>query len=191
MTFSAGRTTSIFMISQPGCARCDHRACEARQTRKLPTSPPFDYRPPQPVRAAQSLRTDTRMPVINGIKMAWFVDALPPLPSFAPDLLVRMYSEPCIRGHRATTCNHARERIMLPVRKPGRPQRLPAYRRRAHPGLYYRHTTQAKVRLRRIPRHGGEAGMPRNAPERPRCGRTGGTPLPARTECQVKTRLRS
>src|SRR3569833_2106400 len=30
-------------------------------------------------------------------------------------------SEPCIRGHRATTCNHANERVMIPVRKPGRP----------------------------------------------------------------------
>lgn len=30
-------------------------------------------------------------------------------------------SEPCIRGHRSTKCNHASERVMLPVRKPGRP----------------------------------------------------------------------
>ncbi|KAI1850336.1 hypothetical protein JX266_004194 [Neoarthrinium moseri] len=40
------------------------------------------------------------MPIINGKKMA---------------------CEPCIRGHRSTTCNHARERVMVPVRKPGRP----------------------------------------------------------------------
>jgi len=31
------------------------------------------------------------------------------------------YSEPCIRGHRSTKCNHASERLMVPVRKPGRP----------------------------------------------------------------------
>lgn len=30
-------------------------------------------------------------------------------------------SEPCIRGHRSTKCNHANERLMVPVRKPGRP----------------------------------------------------------------------
>ncbi|KAK6087658.1 copper fist DNA binding domain-containing protein [Seiridium cupressi] len=40
------------------------------------------------------------MPLINGQKMA---------------------CEPCIRGHRSTTCNHATERVMVPVRKPGRP----------------------------------------------------------------------
>lgn len=40
------------------------------------------------------------MPLINGQKMA---------------------CEPCIRGHRSTTCNHANERVMVPVRKPGRP----------------------------------------------------------------------
>ncbi|KAH6652506.1 hypothetical protein BKA67DRAFT_292431 [Truncatella angustata] len=40
------------------------------------------------------------MPLINGQKMA---------------------CEPCIRGHRSTTCNHASERVMVPVRKPGRP----------------------------------------------------------------------
>ncbi|KAI1261660.1 hypothetical protein F5Y18DRAFT_196603 [Xylariaceae sp. FL1019] len=40
------------------------------------------------------------MPVINGVKVA---------------------CAPCIRGHRATTCDHANERIMVPVRKPGRP----------------------------------------------------------------------
>ncbi|KAI6246356.1 hypothetical protein HI914_05698 [Erysiphe necator] len=40
------------------------------------------------------------MPLINGMKMA---------------------CEPCIRGHRSTKCNHANERLMVPVRKPGRP----------------------------------------------------------------------
>ncbi|KAH8646685.1 hypothetical protein BX600DRAFT_154649 [Xylariales sp. PMI_506] len=40
------------------------------------------------------------MPLINGRKMA---------------------CEPCIRGHRSTSCNHASERVMVPVRKPGRP----------------------------------------------------------------------
>ncbi|KAH6956819.1 hypothetical protein DER45DRAFT_287738 [Fusarium avenaceum] len=40
------------------------------------------------------------MPLINGIKMA---------------------CEPCIRGHRSTKCTHANERLMVPVRKPGRP----------------------------------------------------------------------
>ncbi|KAI2628575.1 hypothetical protein GGR54DRAFT_351797 [Hypoxylon sp. NC1633] len=40
------------------------------------------------------------MPIINGQKMA---------------------CEPCIRGHRSTRCNHAPDRIMVPVRKPGRP----------------------------------------------------------------------
>jgi hypothetical protein len=40
------------------------------------------------------------MPLINGIKMA---------------------CEPCIRGHRSTKCTHASERLMVPVRKPGRP----------------------------------------------------------------------
>lgn len=30
-------------------------------------------------------------------------------------------SEPCIRGHRSTKCSHASERLMVPVRKPGRP----------------------------------------------------------------------
>ncbi|OAQ99406.1 hypothetical protein LLEC1_07324 [Akanthomyces lecanii] len=30
-------------------------------------------------------------------------------------------SEPCIRGHRSTKCNHASDRLMVPVRKPGRP----------------------------------------------------------------------
>lgn len=43
---------------------------------------------------------DHTMPLINGQKMA---------------------CEPCIRGHRSTTCNHAAERVMVPVRKPGRP----------------------------------------------------------------------
>ncbi|KAJ2901796.1 hypothetical protein MKZ38_001377 [Zalerion maritima] len=40
------------------------------------------------------------MPLINGQKMA---------------------CEPCIRGHRSTKCTHAKERLMVPVRKPGRP----------------------------------------------------------------------
>ncbi|KKA28738.1 hypothetical protein TD95_004760 [Thielaviopsis punctulata] len=40
------------------------------------------------------------MPIIDGIKMACV---------------------PCIRGHRSTKCNHANERVMVPVRKPGRP----------------------------------------------------------------------
>ncbi|KAH7319784.1 hypothetical protein B0I35DRAFT_478102 [Stachybotrys elegans] len=40
------------------------------------------------------------MPLINGVKMA---------------------CEPCIRGHRSTKCTHADERLMVPVRKPGRP----------------------------------------------------------------------
>ncbi|KAK4242759.1 hypothetical protein C8A03DRAFT_11074 [Achaetomium macrosporum] len=40
------------------------------------------------------------MPIINGQKMA---------------------CAPCIRGHRSTKCNHFYERVMLPVRKPGRP----------------------------------------------------------------------
>ncbi|TVY25021.1 Protein GRISEA [Lachnellula hyalina] len=40
------------------------------------------------------------MPLINGMKMA---------------------CEPCIRGHRSTKCTHACERLMVPVRKPGRP----------------------------------------------------------------------
>ncbi|KAM0251663.1 hypothetical protein ACHAQJ_008077 [Trichoderma viride] len=40
------------------------------------------------------------MPLINGVKMA---------------------CEPCIRGHRSTKCTHSNERLMVPVRKPGRP----------------------------------------------------------------------
>ncbi|PBP24993.1 copper fist DNA binding domain-containing protein [Diplocarpon rosae] len=40
------------------------------------------------------------MPLINGMKMS---------------------CEPCIRGHRSTKCTHANERLMVPVRKPGRP----------------------------------------------------------------------
>ncbi|KAL2208224.1 hypothetical protein CC79DRAFT_817620 [Sarocladium strictum] len=40
------------------------------------------------------------MPLINGQKMA---------------------CEPCIRGHRSTKCTHANERVMVSVRKPGRP----------------------------------------------------------------------
>lgn len=34
---------------------------------------------------------------------------------------VVILSEPCIRGHRSTKCTHATERLMVPVRKPGRP----------------------------------------------------------------------
>ncbi|KAI1078934.1 hypothetical protein F5B20DRAFT_198288 [Whalleya microplaca] len=40
------------------------------------------------------------MPTIDGIKMACV---------------------PCIRGHRSTKCSHAHERVMIPVRRPGRP----------------------------------------------------------------------
>ncbi|KAH8903217.1 hypothetical protein BR93DRAFT_217349 [Coniochaeta sp. PMI_546] len=40
------------------------------------------------------------MPLINGQKMA---------------------CAPCIRGHRSTKCNHSTDRVMVPVRKPGRP----------------------------------------------------------------------
>ncbi|RDW66390.1 hypothetical protein BP6252_10025 [Coleophoma cylindrospora] len=40
------------------------------------------------------------MPTINGQKVA---------------------CEPCIRGHRSTKCTHHNERLMVPVRKPGRP----------------------------------------------------------------------
>ncbi|KAK3945597.1 hypothetical protein QBC46DRAFT_371147 [Diplogelasinospora grovesii] len=40
------------------------------------------------------------MPIINGQKMA---------------------CAPCIRGHRSTKCTHHSERVMVPVRKPGRP----------------------------------------------------------------------
>ncbi|KAK4249543.1 hypothetical protein C7999DRAFT_39371 [Corynascus novoguineensis] len=40
------------------------------------------------------------MPIINGQKMA---------------------CAPCIRGHRSTKCNHFYDRVMIPVRKPGRP----------------------------------------------------------------------
>lgn len=35
--------------------------------------------------------------------------------------LMLLPSEPCIRGHRSTKCTHANERLMVPVRKPGRP----------------------------------------------------------------------
>lgn len=31
------------------------------------------------------------------------------------------HSKPCIRGHRATTCNHSQSRVLVPVRRPGRP----------------------------------------------------------------------
>lgn len=34
---------------------------------------------------------------------------------------ITYHSEPCIRGHRSTKCTHANERLMVPVRKPGRP----------------------------------------------------------------------
>ncbi|KAI0200919.1 hypothetical protein F4808DRAFT_470099 [Astrocystis sublimbata] len=40
------------------------------------------------------------MPVIDGVKVACI---------------------PCIRGHRSTKCTHQSERVMIPVRKPGRP----------------------------------------------------------------------
>ncbi|KAI1132863.1 hypothetical protein F5Y10DRAFT_291815 [Nemania abortiva] len=40
------------------------------------------------------------MPVIDGVKVACI---------------------PCIRGHRSTKCTHEAERVMIPVRKPGRP----------------------------------------------------------------------
>ncbi|KAI0863936.1 hypothetical protein F4860DRAFT_23569 [Xylaria cubensis] len=40
------------------------------------------------------------MPIIDGVKVACI---------------------PCIRGHRSTKCTHQAERIMIPVRKPGRP----------------------------------------------------------------------
>ncbi|KAI0875717.1 hypothetical protein GGS24DRAFT_489075 [Hypoxylon argillaceum] len=40
------------------------------------------------------------MPVIDGVKVACI---------------------PCIRGHRSTKCTHDSERVMIPVRKPGRP----------------------------------------------------------------------
>ncbi|KAI2469687.1 hypothetical protein F4781DRAFT_212851 [Annulohypoxylon bovei var. microspora] len=40
------------------------------------------------------------MPIINGQKMA---------------------CEPCIRGHRSTKCAHGGDRMLVPVRKPGRP----------------------------------------------------------------------
>ncbi|KAI1104948.1 hypothetical protein F4804DRAFT_341449 [Jackrogersella minutella] len=40
------------------------------------------------------------MPIINGQKMA---------------------CEPCIRGHRSTKCAHGGDRVLVPVRKPGRP----------------------------------------------------------------------
>ncbi|KAI0162049.1 hypothetical protein GGR57DRAFT_498393 [Xylariaceae sp. FL1272] len=70
------------------------------------------------------------MPVINGIKVAWFVtsiilisaDLLSALFSFSCNLhTIIIFTAPCIRGHRATSCDHANERIMVPVRKPGRP----------------------------------------------------------------------
>ncbi|KAK0628992.1 hypothetical protein B0T17DRAFT_588954 [Bombardia bombarda] len=55
------------------------------------------------------------MPMIHGQKMACpsctLTIANCPLP----------HSAPCIRGHRSTKCNHYAERVMVPVRKPGRP----------------------------------------------------------------------
>ncbi len=36
-------------------------------------------------------------------------------------LMTTCCSAPCIRGHRSTKCNHFNERVMVPVRKPGRP----------------------------------------------------------------------
>lgn len=36
-------------------------------------------------------------------------------------MLTPVSSEPCIRGHRSTKCTHASERLMVPVKKPGRP----------------------------------------------------------------------
>jgi hypothetical protein len=41
--------------------------------------------------------------------------------SHSLSILISPVSEPCIRGHRATSCKHAHERVMIPVRKPGRP----------------------------------------------------------------------
>lgn len=69
------------------------------------------------------------MPLINGMKMAWYVPRFdPPVlpllwgnPDGGNSLLTTVPSEPCIRGHRSTKCNHADERLMVPVRKPGRP----------------------------------------------------------------------
>ncbi|GKT44214.1 protein GRISEA [Colletotrichum spaethianum] len=69
------------------------------------------------------------MPLINGQKMACpalcilLIVREPRIPlgpeadPFHPSPL----SEPCIRGHRSTKCTHANERLMVPVRKPGRP----------------------------------------------------------------------
>lgn len=59
--------------------------------------------------------------------MAWYVLPQPlPMPCLARAHLhvgadQRASSEPCIRGHRSTKCTHANERLMVPVRKPGRP----------------------------------------------------------------------
>ncbi|OTB00932.1 hypothetical protein M426DRAFT_26156 [Hypoxylon sp. CI-4A] len=33
----------------------------------------------------------------------------------------KMACVPCIRGHRSTKCNHGEDRVLVPVRKPGRP----------------------------------------------------------------------
>lgn len=61
------------------------------------------------------------MPLINGQKMAWYgaPATTPSLPSLLSS--ADAPSEPCIRGHRSTKCTHANERLMVPVRKPGRP----------------------------------------------------------------------
>lgn len=53
-------------------------------------------------------------------------------------------SEPCIRGHRSTKCDHAHERVMVPVRKPGRPLHTCS-----HPGKNCRCVTVAIPRKRK------------------------------------------
>lgn len=67
------------------------------------------------------------MPIIKGAKFSWYL-----IPSsFVPIFLIKfsfyseysdkeLHSEPCIRGHRATSCAHT-DRILIEVRKPGRP----------------------------------------------------------------------
>jgi hypothetical protein len=47
--------------------------------------------------------------------------SLTPLCEANTVLTFQFCSEPCIRGHRSTKCTHANERLMVPVRKPGRP----------------------------------------------------------------------
>lgn len=69
------------------------------------------------------------MPQIDGVKMAWY--GFPTRNKSPCSLLLELpsdhgTSEPCIRGHRAPTCQHAEKRRMFPVRKPGRPARDPA-----------------------------------------------------------------